>query len=353
MARTNTTPGRVKLRRKPLKNGGHSLYLDTFVDGVRSYEFLGLYLTGDRLADAQTQRIAEATRTKRELALASAEHNVAIMSSDEDFLAWFDTCAAKTTYRNYRSALKHLRDFTGGKLQMRGVRKELCRQFRDYLLEKCAKSNTAAMYWKCFRVVVREARATGRIGGDPLEGIRSPRGESGERPFLTIEEVRALASAKCTHVRTTRHEEVRRAFLFACFTGLRFGDVRDLTWAQIDARAITVRMEKTNDVVVVPLSDQVREILGARGKRDERVFGISTQGATYRHLERWAAAAGIEKKIGFHTARHTFATLALSADVDVLTVSKLLGHRDLRQTQIYAKLIDRKREEAVAKLPRL
>lgn len=356
MARASTPrpkSGRVKLRRKKLSDGSESLYLDIYNHGVRSYEFLKLYLTGDRASDAQTLRIADVTRTRRELQLSSAAHDVRLVSSDEDFIDFFASSTALRPYANYRSALRHLKDFAGARFPMRMVRKEWARQYRDYLIEVCRKSNTAVMYWCCFRVVVNDARSKDLIVGDPLAGVAAPKREEGERPFLTIEELRAIAHAKPRHANVSMHEEVRRAFLFACYTGLRLGDVKHLTWSKLANDRVSVRMIKTNDIVVVPLSDEAKALIGKKGDPDGLVFNLSTQSVTWRHVRRWAETAGIHKPIGFHTARHTFATMALTHGVDIFVVSKLLGHRNVRQTQVYATLVDERRDGAIALLPRL
>ena len=80
---------------------------------------------------------------------------------------------------------------------------------------------------------------------------------------------------------------------------------------------------------------------------------IPSENKINKHIKNWIQAAGINKHVTFHISRHNFATLLLSSDIDIYTVSKLLGHKDVKVTQIYAKLIDKKRDEAIEKLPKI
>jgi integrase len=117
---------------------------------------------------------------------------------------------------------------------------------------------------------------------------------------------------------------------------------------------IIFRQQKTRGLEYLDISDQAVGLMGPRQSDDQPVFGASVS-TTYLSciLSSWAAAAGISKHITFHSARHTFAVMMLQIDVDLYTVSKLLGHRDIKTTQIYAKILDKKKQEAVNKIPRI
>ena len=144
-------------------------------------------------------------------------------------------------------------------------------------------------------------------------------------------------------------------YLFACFVGLRYSDIQKLVWGDLatDEQGNTriigeTKKTKTAFNNLVPLS--ALQFLPARGKDFEPVFNLPGNVFTNRKLSEWAKAAGIDKKITFHTARHTFATLLLTKGADLYTVSKLLGHSNISTTQIYAKVIDKKRDEAASLL---
>ncbi|MBT8393448.1 MAG: site-specific integrase, partial [Bacteroidia bacterium] len=175
-----------------------------------------------------------------------------------------------------------------------------------------------------------------------------------EREYLTEEELRKLIKTP------TKHTLYRNAFLFACFTGLRISDIKALTWGQIRNDKLYFRQKKTKGMEYLPLSPSAKKILEERNgisnhNPDDNVFDMEKK-KTERigaKLREWASDAGIEKYITFHTSRHTFATLSLSSEIDIYTVSKLLGHKSVKMTEIYAKIINKKADEAVSKLPNL
>ena len=114
---------------------------------------------------------------------------------------------------------------------------------------------------------------------------------------------------------------------------------------------IRFRQKKTKGAETQPISDQAFELLGERTIPDERVFvGLKYSAWHNLKLQQWVMKAGISKTITFHCARHTYATLQLTLGTDIYTVSKLLGHKDLKTTQIYAKIIDERKKEAANKI---
>jgi integrase len=150
--------------------------------------------------------------------------------------------------------------------------------------------------------------------------------------------------------------EVRRAFLFACQTGLRISDLETLTWGQIERSPLQIikRQKKTKNPVYIPLNETAAKLImdGKLHGNDDLVFKfLYKRDVLYRHLERWGTSAGMTKKLTWHTARRTFATLALESGVDIYTVSKLLGHKSIEQVAKYAKATDRLKRAAVVALP--
>jgi integrase len=153
--------------------------------------------------------------------------------------------------------------------------------------------------------------------------------------------------------------EIHRAFLFACYTGLRVSDLETLTWGQIETNPMQIikRQKKTDMPVYIPLNETVKKIIGVGGKHApaDKVFNLPNghRRQSYHVLKRWAKAASIDKNVGWHTARRTFATLALENKVDIYTVAKLLGHTSIKQVAKYAKVTDKLRREAIAALPEI
>lgn len=197
------------------------------------------------------------------------------------------------------------------------------------------------------KAMVNNAIKLGLIPNTNLKQVTEKRPQT-HREYLLKEELELLDRTPC------RKPNVKNAFLFCCFTGLRFGDVKALTFASVQNNQIEIRQQKTGDYVYIPLSEQAKKYLPEfSGNLEEPLFGHLADGTVHAAIREWVATAGITKHVMFHTSRHTFATLALTYGVDIETVSSLLGHTSIRVTQIYAKIISKKKEEAINKLPTL
>lgn len=142
--------------------------------------------------------------------------------------------------------------------------------------------------------------------------------------------------------------------MFSALTGLRFSDIEKLKWSEVRGTEgnyyLQFRQEKTEGTENLPLSDQAISLLGERRKLDDKVF----QGLNYTHIDtflpKWLLKAGIDKHVTFHSFRHTYATLQLASGTDIYTVSKMLGHRNLKTTQVYTKIVDEKKKEAANRI---
>jgi integrase len=169
-----------------------------------------------------------------------------------------------------------------------------------------------------------------------------------KREFLSQEELSKLYHSP------TRYEEVKNAFVFGCFTGLRFVDLFNLKFTDIKEGRLIVKQQKTQEVISIMLNETALEILkNQREKNKDNVFNITSYDYWKKVVKKIIKDAGIEKNITGHCARHTFATLCITQGVDIFTTSKLLGHANVTTTQIYAKLIDKKKDEAIMMLPTL
>lgn len=168
--------------------------------------------------------------------------------------------------------------------------------------------------------------------------------------YLTIDEVKQVAQTDC------ESDLIKRAFLFSCLTGLRKCDIIKLTWGEVTEQSgftrIIFRQKKTKGQEYLDITPQAAEMLGPRGKAMDEVFkGMPCTSTVNFILKLWMQKAQIDKAITFHCARHTFAVMMLDLGTDIYTVSKLLGHRELTTTQIYAKVLDKNKQAAVARIP--
>ena len=225
-------------------------------------------------------------------------------------------------------------------------------EFETFIKKTPLKASTARLLGSRLTAALSEAVKMDLIKDNPCKKVKAIKAEESQRTYLTQEELKRLASTPYK-----RGERVTKAFLFSCLTGLRFSDVSKLRWAEVseDFKRITFVQKKTSGLEYLDLSEGATKILKERKKDGGVVFHDlpGRPGNANKLLNNWRVRAGINKKISFHTARHTFATMLLTLDVDLYTVSKLLGHKDIKTTQIYAKIIDKKKRDAVNKIPQL
>ena len=208
--------------------------------------------------------------------------------------------------------------------------------------------NTQFRIFNLFVSLLNKAVRSGFLLSNPVEQLERserPRPVLAPRSYLTLDEVRALSVCR------TGPKRVRNAFLFSCFCGLRWSDVKSLKWNEIKMEAehwvIAKRMVKTGEWIHMPLNEKACSCLPPT-REGNLVFNLPSSPAANADLKRWVKAAGIDKRVTFHTARHTFATLLLSLGADLYTTSKLMGHASITTTQIYAEVVDENKKRAVS-----
>lgn len=189
-----------------------------------------------------------------------------------------------------------------------------------------------------------------------MTASEKPKSEKGIRSYLTIDEVKRLYE---TDYPASPYS--KQIFLFGCMCGLRYSDIISLRWKNLDFQdngvvMMNIRQKKTKKEISVPLSKEAVKLLPARDNQNEEdyVFGcfdVIVGRSVHDHLQKWAKMAGITKHISFHTSRHTYATMLLTLGADLYTVSKLLGHTNIKTTQIYAEVINQKKQDAVDLIP--
>lgn len=224
--------------------------------------------------------------------------------------------------------------------------------FKNFLMvEVNMCNNTAVKTMKTFRTVILYAIKLGVLHKDPFLGVRFHM-EKVDRGFLTDEEITAVMTKQFD---LPRLELVRDLFIFSCFTGLAYIDVKALTPNKIVRLAnvdwIISKRIKTETPINVVLSDGAKRIIEKykdAPKKKGHVFPVLSNQKTNQYLKEIATACGIDKELTFHMARHTFATLTLSKGVPIESVSRMLGHTNIRTTQVYAKITNKKIEHDMA-----
>jgi len=335
----------VKIREKKKANGDISLYLDIYHKGRRHCEYLELYLTKDRTKNKEAWRLAEDIRSKRQLELSASNYEIQPQFKNKaNYIEYFEMLSIGN-HRAWNSTLIHLKNYAGNYLPISQIDEQWLMSFQKYLLDTVSP-NTAVTYFNKIKASLNRAKRDKLILTNPADNIDNIKGEAVDRVFLTLEEIKKLNNTP------SDREEVKRAFLFACFTGLRLSDIKRLQWKHIKDGTLSIRIKKTGQPEYFPLSKPAQKVLGPPGVDESLVFKLMKgEDCIWNALQRWKIKAGIEKHISFHVSRHTFATLGLTSGIDLYTMSKLLGHSDIKNTQIYAQIIDQKKKEAVDLMP--
>lgn len=366
----------VRIREKRLNNGNVSLYLDMYYMGARKKEGLKLYLVPEvnaaaKLQNRNTLKLAEQIKAERILDI--QQHGLVnwenVKKGRMTLSAWVEKYAAEengltpASMRSKRNAQARVEQYLLyiGKpnLALKEVDKDFCKGFIAFLKtctfnngKKTLGSTTCRIFMNRLAAALNMAVREGLIDNNPfklLDAKEKPQKKSAMREFLTIEELRTLIATPC------RYEIVKKAFLFSCFTGLRYSDMMALKWNEIhkaaDGKTLYIEHEqvKTKNMVTIPLSNEALKWMPRKSKGDERVFHQLRITSTTVEvvLGEWMQEAGIRKHITYHCSRHTAATLLLTLGADLYTVSKILGHRSIRMTEVYAKIVDKKKIETM------
>lgn len=351
----------IKLRKRELKEKGRfALYLDIYAYGRQWQENLKLYLENDkgnptlRQMNKQTMSVAEKIKVEK---LFLIQNDVFGFKQPEKnyrtfneffYELWQERERTGINFDSWDSVSKHLNNFNEN-IPFTHLTERYLEEFKAYLLTK-VKNNTASQYFNIMKHAVHEAFRRKLLREDPVERVKSVKKVDTKREFLTKGEIESLIQTEC------RYDVLKQAFLFSCFTGLRWSDVNKLVWTEIriidEVHYIAFTQKKTKNSELLPISEAAVKLLGERKEDEDRVLtGLRYSDYMNTALLQWCLRAGITKHITFHCTRHTNAILLLNNGVDIFTVSKMLGHKDLKTTSIYAKVMNETKIEAVKKLP--
>lgn len=371
---------KVTLRQKAISKKRQTLYLDywpaitNLETGKKTRrEFLKQYIfdkpktQSDKEHNENVMQLVEQIKLKRENELNKPEIYSELekerlkdtRTGKGNFVEYFKklTETYKTsTYDDWRIVYSYLNSFTGGNLQFSELTEEFCNNFREYLLtthryksNQPLSPNSACTYFVKFKAGAKKAFKDGKIKTNVGLSVPTIKLIESQRNFLTLDELNKLVKTNCDV------PVMKAAALFSALTGIRYGDLKSLTWGQVEHDngnyQVRFRQNKTKGLLTLPISEQAFSLLGERGKTGEEVFpGLIISSYYNKYLLQWFARAGITKDITFHCFRHTFATLQISEGTDLYTVSKLLGHHNIKTTAIYAKVVDKLKRAAADKI---
>lgn len=372
----------TQLRNKA--DGRHSIRLVVIVDGKRSYERVpDLFILPEvddesirknkavlnkieKIRKHRLNEIYEQLKGADEKESVNAEEVAASshkMMLSEWISEFYNIQKARGIHSLRRVAYlaKHLSMY-GKDILLADIDKEYCLGFIEHLRSDYKKENGECICQKTafdtlgvLNTALNAAIYAGKLMDNPISKLSASdkfKPLEHKREYLTMEELQKLIDTPC------KNNVVKQAFLFACNCGMRYGDIEALTWGEItkseDHLVVATKMSKTKRVVRVPLPQQAQQWLPKRRAKDKRVFDGLSEYTCCKYLKEWSAQAGItNKKVEFPTARHTYATMLLTLGADIYTVSKLLGHTSIRHTQRYAKIVNKKKDDAIKLLDNL
>lgn len=369
----------VKLREKELSNGQISLYLDIYHNKRRWYEFLDIHIHKNRLSqeDKEKKILAKEIRANREHDLIVEDNGLADKKKKlACFVKFFeDYVKARNSNGLYFGILRRLQKFAGKQpVSFAKLSASWMKDLERYLLLHVS-NNTALRYLKALNGALNEAVRKRIINRNPWHDVPHNmrlKMQDVFRSAFTIEQLQLLANTPCDI-----DKQIKQGYFFSRFTGLRWSDVNPLRWDEIIVKEIEgeeryflyFEQEKTESIEYLPISDNGIDILKERQVEAlleekspyvfPRIKEIDGTKKMYqrvlRSLKVWGKAAEIDtKKLHFHSGRHSFATNVLESSAgDLYTVSKLLGHKDISSTQIYAKVRDKRKHDAVKALPKI
>lgn len=353
----------VTLRKRKLKDGSTSLLLDIYENGTRRTEFL-THLRLPKISNAldraevkEKLELANRIRLERAKQLEADDYGIDTSAAKKtQVLVWLqhyvDNYRLKDK-RNMQGAVNRFKNFLSEideqNLTMNRLSEILITDFRDYLQTR-STGEGASSYFSRFKKMVKHAYKSKLLINNPALDVKvKGLGSAKKKDVLSIAEIQTLAATP------TESKEVKRAFLFSCVTGLRWIDIKEMTWQNVylksEMPSISVRQSKTSNDVVIKLNQTAIELLGEPDKNKKvKVFDLPTANGANKTVKAWVKRAGIEKQITWHNARHSFGTNLIFTGTDILTASKLIGHTSMKHTQRYVAASEEMKQTAVDKL---
>ena len=382
-----------KLKQKVLSDGNYSLYLDYYLGRVdvkdeetgevkskvqRKREFLHLTLLAsprtptERQQNKETLNLAQKIRFEREQELKESLHGYRLKRDrDINFLDYFQAYIDGYTKKDIRMvqiALSRFRDFLKDtpeyskfayKIKPEQINKDMIEAFTEYLQSRSVGEGARSIYQR-FKKVIKYAIEHDVMLKNPCNGIVIKIDENILRKdVLSQDEIQRLIA---THY-DNENPNIQRAFIFCLYCGLRFCDVKDLTFANVDYSNKLLKFEQNktkghsaSSGVVIPLNDGLLRLIGeptSDQNKDSLIFPLPSYEMCLKAIKRWVKRAGINKHISWHCARHSFAVNILNNGANIKTVASLLGHSGLKHTEKYTRAIDSLKQDAINSLPEL
>ena len=380
-----------KLKEKTLSDGQISLYLEYYlgyskqydeekdkeaVKIIRKKEFLNLYIWQaprtplERQQNKETLELAKKIRFEREQEMKAGKLGYRLEKKDNvNFLDYFQNYIdnyQKKDVRVIMMALAKFKAFLAKKhpvyanfIKPNNLNRDLMLEFVEYLQSICVGEGAHTIFQR-FKKVVKYAEEHDVLHKNPCNGITCKIDDQViKKDILSLEEIENLLNTRYQG----ENPEIRKAFIFCLYTGIRFCDVVELKFSNVDYsnRLLSFEKNKTSghskaSNVVIPLNDGLISLIGhpsSPDNMDEVIFKLPSHTMCLKALRHWTARAGITKHITWHCARHSFAVNILNNGANIKTVASLLGHSGLKHTEKYTRAVDKLKEDAINSLPEL
>lgn len=382
-----------KLGAKILSDGRESLFLDFYFGYSMVYdeskdkmvakknrkrETLKLYLWQaprtpiERQQNKETLELAKKIRFERSQQLLENMEGYRLKKNREiNFIDYFQAYIDRYTKKDVKMLKMALRRFTdflsdtpeyskfAGRIKPEQITKDMVESFTEYLQSKSVGEGAKSVYAR-FKKVIKYAIEHDVMIKNPCTGIVIKIDDQQlKKDVLSQEEIQYLIN---THY-DNENLNIRRAFIFCLYCGLRYCDVKDLRFVNVDYSNKILRFEQnktkghsSNSGVVIPLNDGLLKLIGYPQNPDSRndvIFPLPSYEMCLKALKRWVKRAGINKHISWHCARHSFAVNILNNGANIKTVASLLGHSGLKHTEKYTRAVDSLKQEAINSLPEL
>lgn len=359
------------IKKKRAETGKIELLLRYYEKGVSKHKGLGISLYDEKSKKLTNNEKRHNKEKLKEAELICAAENekvrlgkygiTTIQKQRSSLIAFVERVAkerntSKGNEGNWYSLLKHLKDFAPASVTFEQVDVRFLNDFKEYLNRvkqnsgKPLSANTKTAYYNKLRAALKQAVKEDIISKSPASNTIGFKPEEVERGFLTLEELRKLERVDC------EIPILKDAFLFSCLTGMRWSDIVNLKWADVfydenNGHYIRFKQQKTKGAETLYISEEAYELLGEKKHPEAKVFHSLRYSSWFNlKLQQWVMRAGISKNITFHAGRHTFAVIQLDLGTDIYTLSKLLGHRDIKTTLVYSKILDKNKIAAANKI---
>lgn len=345
----------IKTRFKDLANGYQTAFFDIHSKGKRKFDTVDFKWkrypkTEEERKDKESKlKVVKLLASRKEMEWLKYEHELLPeYDIDMNFFEYMDSFIANhkvKEIKKFYAVRKKFATFIGkDNIPCKAINESLLRKFVKFL-ESQLKGESPSNYFAKLKQVIKSAKHDHHFRENPAENIQVKKNQYLHKEVLNFDEIRILSNTPLNN------NEVKKAFLFSCLTGLRFCDVKVLEWKSIHSDKIKIVQEKTKIPLSIPISQDAIDLLPKEKNKGELVFDLPSHTACQKWLKRWMVTAGIDKHISWHCGRHSYGTNLISYGVDVSIASKLLGHTSLANTQRYVSVNDAMKAKAISKFP--